>query len=234
MIQRTEILRLEGVTKTFPNGNEKLVLFEPIDFSVNIGDSISIMGESASGKSTLLHIAAGLEKPTTGKVFWKHETEEKDVFLLRDSEISKLRNLYIGFIFQNNFLLEDFSPLENIMVPALISGESIKNSKQKATALLEEFKLDYLASRPVGALSGGEKQRVAICRALVNGPRLIFADEPTGALDHDNAQAVEDLLVSFAAQGRCALVLVTHNPEFASKCSIRYRIAGRRLVKDGI
>ena len=129
MTLRTEVLRLNSVTKDFPNGEGILSLFEPIDLIVNLGDSVSIMGESASGKSTLLHIAAGLEAPTTGSVLWVDNDEEIDVSKMKDSRISMIRNRNIGFVFQNNFLLEDFLPVENLMIPALIAGRSKKEAR---------------------------------------------------------------------------------------------------------
>lgn len=230
MTLRTEVLRLNSVTKDFPNGEGILSLFEPIDLIVNLGDSVSIMGESASGKSTLLHIAAGLEAPTTGSVLWFDNDEEIDVSKMKDSRISMIRNRNIGFIFQNNFLLEDFLPVENLMIPALIAGRSKKEARDFALDILQKFHLEYLAKRRIGNLSGGEKQRVAICRSLINQPKLIFADEPTGSLDQVNAEAVEDILLSLSESS--ALILVTHNSSFGARCSVRYRLADRKLQRE--
>lgn len=221
---------MEGVSKVFPNGNDSLLLFEGVDFSVRPGEVVSVSGESASGKSTFLHIAAGLEAPTSGRVLWDGE----EIAALGDRRISRLRNSKIGFIFQNNFLLEDFSPLENIMVPALIARRPKNEARKAAGELLERFGLSYLADRKIGGLSGGEKQRVAVCRALVNRPRLVFADEPTGALDAENAAKVEDLLLSLGGDPNlpCAVIIVTHNSAFAARCPRRHRLAGKALVEE--
>ncbi|MBO4387892.1 MAG: ABC transporter ATP-binding protein [Spirochaetales bacterium] len=232
MTQETRSLSIIDVTKSFPNGDRELLLFEPVSLDIERGTSCSITGESGSGKSTFLQIAAGLEKPTAGKVCWyDSEGNPVDVFSLSDSRISALRNRMVGFIFQHNFLLEDFSPLENIMIPCLIGGMNRTDAAKRATELLERFSLGYLAHRKVTTLSGGEKQRVAVCRAVSNNPALIFADEPTGALDQDNSALVQSMLTELVDQQGCSLLLVTHSPEFARCCTVQYRINDRKLSR---
>ncbi len=229
MIQGVEVLALEDISKTFPNGDETLTLFSHVNIRLESGKSISITGESASGKSTFLHIAAGLERPTSGQVHWRDGNGLVDISRLKDARMSRMRSREAGFIFQNNFLLEDFTPLENIMIPCLIIGETRARARDKALQLLERFDLTYLSCRPISKLSGGEKQRVAICRALANDPAMIFADEPTGALDEENAGKVENMLLGLCTA--CGLLLVTHNKAFASRCDEQYKIEGKELVR---
>lgn len=224
-------IELISVTKRFKaaeKGSEEITILKDLDFFVQEGKSTAIIGKSGSGKSTLLHIAGGLDSPSEGKVF----CNGTDFSKLDDKKRSELRNLHIGFIFQANLLLEDFTALENVMAPALISGKKEKDCKDRAVELLERLGLAQRMNHIPGKLSGGEKQRVAICRALMNGPEVIMADEPTGALDEENALEVENLLLDLVkAEGR-SLLLVTHNQDFAYKCDNVYTLKNHILTME--
>ncbi|MCR4676494.1 MAG: ABC transporter ATP-binding protein [Sphaerochaetaceae bacterium] len=222
-------IELVKVSKSFPaveKGEKDLLILDQIDLAVEDGVSTAIIGKSGSGKSTLLQIAGGLDKPVSGQVF----CSGTDFATLSDRDKSYQRNRHIGFIFQANLLLEDFSALENVMSPALIAGKTEKECRDRAVMLLERTGLKERMNHYPAQLSGGEKQRVAICRALMNDPDVILADEPTGALDEENASAVEDLLIELAGTEKKSLLLVTHNNDFASRCDKVYLLKNRKLT----
>lgn len=221
-------IELEGITKRFKaaeKGEEEITILQDLNLTVFSGQSTAIIGRSGSGKSTLLHIAGGLDSPSEGKVL----CNGIDFATLDDRKRSELRNLHIGFIFQANLLLEDFTALENVMAPALISGKKPAACRDRAMDLLQRLGLEERINHVPGKLSGGEKQRVAICRALMNEPEVILADEPTGALDEENATEVENLLLDLVKEEGRSLLLVTHNQEFAFKCDNVYLLRNRNL-----
>lgn len=221
-------IELQSITKRFKaaeKGEEEITILQDLSLNVIQGQSTAIIGRSGSGKSTLLHIAGGLDSPSAGKVF----CSGIDFATLDDKKRSELRNLHIGFIFQANLLLEDFTALENVMAPALISGKKAKDCRERAVSLLRRLGLEDRMNHVPGKLSGGEKQRVAICRALMNEPEVILADEPTGALDEENATDVENLLLDLVKEEGRSLLLVTHNQEFAFKCDNVYLLKNRTL-----
>ncbi len=210
-------IELNGIVKRFKaaeKGEDEITILNGIDLCLKQGESTAIIGKSGSGKSTLLHIAGGLDSPSLGTVL----CNGIDFASLDDKKRSELRNLHIGFIFQSNLLLEDFNALENVMAPAMIAGRTIKECKPRALELLEKLSLSDRLSHLPSQLSGGEKQRVAICRALMNMPEVIMADEPTGALDEENALGVENILMKLVKEEGRSLLLVTHNQDFALKC----------------
>ncbi|MBP5161758.1 MAG: ABC transporter ATP-binding protein [Spirochaetales bacterium] len=224
-------IELVSITKRFKaaeKGNDEITILQDLDLSIVQGQSTAIIGKSGSGKSTLLHIAGGLDSPTEGKVI----CSGTDFATLDDKRRSILRNRHIGFIFQANLLLEDFSALENVMAPALISGVKAKDCRDRAVELLERLGLADRMDHVPGKLSGGEKQRVAICRALMNKPEVILADEPTGALDEENASEVENLLLDLVREEGRSLLLVTHNQDFAFKCDNVYLLKNRNLTLE--
>ncbi len=221
-------IELQSITKRFKaaeKGEEEITILQDLSLNVIQGQSTAIIGRSGSGKSTLLHIAGGLDSPSEGNVF----CSGIDFATLDDRKRSELRNLHIGFIFQANLLLEDFTALENVMAPALISGKKAKDCRERAVSLLRRLGLEDRMNHVPGKLSGGEKQRVAICRALMNEPEVILADEPTGALDEENATDVENLLLDLVKEEGRSLLLVTHNQEFAFKCDNVYLLKNRTL-----
>ena len=220
-----EIFRLENVGKSFQMAAEKLEILKDINLSVKKGESVSIVGKSGSGKSTLLSVAALIDRPTCGSVIYSG----RDCSCLKDSELSHLRASVMGFVFQNSLLLEDFSALENVMFPLLNLKKSRKMAKETAEVMLESLGLGERMNHRPSQMSGGERQRTAIARALVTSPDVIFADEPTGALDEDSAAFIENLLLSAARERGAALVLVTHNPSFASRCTTSYTLSHKGL-----
>ena len=201
-------IELDCITKRFKaaeKGEGEITILQNLSLNVIAGQSTAIIGKSGSGKSTLLHIAGGLDSPSEGKVL----CNGIDFATLDDKKRSELRNLHVGFIFQSNLLLEDFTALENVMAPALISGKKPSACQDRAVALLKRLGLEDRMNHVPGQLSGGEKQRVAICRALMNEPEVILADEPTGALDEENATDVENLLLDLVREEGRSLLLVT-------------------------
>ena len=221
-------IELLSITKRFKaaeKGEEEITILKDIDLNVVSGQSTAIIGKSGSGKSTLLHIAGGLDSPSSGKVL----CNGTDFATLDDRKRSMLRNKHIGFIFQANLLLEDFTALENVMAPAMISGQKEKDCRDRAVQLLERLGLAERMNHIPGKLSGGEKQRVAICRALMNKPDVILADEPTGALDEENASDVENILLDLVREEGRSLLLVTHNQDFAFKCDNVYMLKNHSL-----
>ena len=188
----------------------KRQILKDLNFKVNKGEYISIIGKSGAGKSTLLNVISTLEKEYSGNVFY----ENKDIRDYNDVEISKLRNKKIGFIFQNFNLLEDFTVIENIMLPGRLTKIDEMELKKKALELINKFELDLTINQYPNELSGGEKQRVAIARALINKPKIIFADEPTGNLDSRMSIEISNILSKLNQEGQ-TIVMVTHNEELA-------------------
>ncbi len=188
----------------------KRQILKDLNFKVNKGEYISIIGKSGAGKSTLLNVISTLEKEYSGNVFY----ENKDIRDYNDVEISKLRNKKIGFIFQNFNLLEDFTVIENITLPGRLTKIDEMELKKKALELINKFELDLTINQYPNELSGGEKQRVAIARALINKPKIIFADEPTGNLDSRMSIEISNILSKLNQEGQ-TIVMVTHNQELA-------------------
>lgn len=220
-----KFLRVERLTKHFPlNSGAELRILKGIDLEVTAGESLAILGASGAGKSTLLHILGTLDRPTSGRLLY----EGVDVFEWDDRRLAKFRRDVIGFVFQFHHLLPEFTALENIAIPAMIAGKSWAESSRVATSLLRDMNLQDRAGHRPSELSGGEQQRVAVARALVNDPKILFADEPSGNLDSENARQLHELLGSLNRQGGVTLVIVTHNENLAGS-------AGRVLkIVDGL
>ncbi|MBI9093273.1 MAG: ABC transporter ATP-binding protein [Sphaerochaeta sp.] len=228
MTKSNEILCLKGVCKSFPataRGGEPIEILDSIDLALSPATSIAITGKSGSGKSTLLQISAGLLSSERGEVLF----DGKKLNTLNDAQLSRIRSTSMGFIFQSSLLLDDFTALENVTVPAMIMGVGEKQARQKALHLLESVGLGDRLDHKSDQLSGGERQRVAIARALVNEPLILFADEPTGSLDERNAALIEDMLFQLVAEKQVALMLITHNTPFASRCDRVYRLHNRTM-----
>ncbi|NLK05951.1 MAG: ABC transporter ATP-binding protein [Spirochaetales bacterium] len=228
MMKSAEVLRLEQVFKSFRatlRGGPPIQILEGIDLSLERSTSIAITGNSGSGKSTLLQISAGLMQCDSGRVWF----EEQEISALGDDKLSQLRSHSMGFIFQNSLLLDDFTALENVQIPSMIAGKSEKQAKNLAMEMLTTVGMQDRLHHTSDQLSGGERQRVAIARALVNNPSVIFADEPTGSLDEQNASLVEDLLFSLVQQQQVALMLITHNYSFAQRCDVVYHLHDRKV-----
>lgn len=216
------VIELKDIKKIY---DDNLLILDNINLSIEKGQSIAILGKSGSGKSTLLHIAGLIDNQTSGSIF----INDKDVSQLTNDELASLRNKTLGFVFQNHMLLEDFNCLENVIVPSLIYDNKKKESVKSAKALLEKVGLSDRLKHYPSQLSGGEKQRVSIARALINKPLLILADEPTGSLDEENAKLCENLLLDLVKKENTSLLLVTHNTDFANRCDQVYVLQNHNL-----
>ena len=217
------ILRVEGLTKTFPIGphsNGKLYVLRGINLSVAEGSIVAIVGASGAGKSTLLHIVGTLDRPTSGRVYY----DDVDIFELGDEELARFRNKQIGFVFQFHHLLPEFTALENVAMPALITGKKFAEVKDQALEQLRAVGLEDRASQKPPTLSGGEQQRAAVARALMNSPKVILADEPSGNLDTTNAQMLHELIWTLSRERGCTFVVVTHNEALAKQADKVARI----------
>ena len=219
------MLKVENVSKEYPSPRGALAILLDISLSLSRGDAVSIMGPSGSGKSTLLYIMGALEPPSSGTI----TLDGQNPFELKEKELAAFRNREIGFIFQDHCLLPQCSVLENVLTPALVSTSSGNDAAQRARALLAQVGLsDRLDHRPA-KLSGGEKQRVSLARALITKPQLLLCDEPTGNLDHKAADVVASLLLELHRQQETILVVVTHSAELAARFPLRYELTDQQL-----
>ncbi len=219
------MLELNDIHKSFTHNQHLIEVLKGIDLSVKPGDSISIMGASGVGKSTLLNVMATLEPPTKGKVRF----DNQDVGELDGSALCELRNREIGLVFQFHHLLPEFDALENTLIPALIARSKRKEATRKAEEMLIKVGLAQRMKHRIGELSGGEQQRVAIARALIMAPRLLLADEPTGNLDRSTGEEIMDLLLRLNEEEGLALVVATHNQQLAERMSQRLEIIDGRI-----
>ncbi len=227
MAASAAVLRVERLTKTFQSGGRPLTVVEGISFAVEDGSTCAVVGPSGSGKTTLLGLCAGLDRPTSGQV----ELCGTDLGPLSEDDRAAVRNENVGFVFQTFRLLATLTALENVMVPAELRGAG-PDAEPRAADLLGAVGLgDRLGHYPV-QLSGGEQQRVALARAFINRPRILFADEPTGNLDTETAEAVEDLIFDLNRTAGTALVLVTHDLRLARRTGRLLRLSGGRLASD--
>lgn len=214
------MIRAENIHKAYGN----LQVLKGISLDIPKGEIVSIVGASGAGKSTLLHILGALDKADTGRVIFN----DIDISLLNEKKLSAFRNKMIGFVFQFHHLLPEFTALENVCIPAYIAGESKKAAIEKASRLLDFLKLSERLDHKPSALSGGEQQRVAVARALVNNPAVVLADEPSGNLDSASSLELHELFFRLRNEFKQTFVIVTHNKELAD-------MANRQLVmKDGI
>ncbi len=217
------ILKVEGLTKTFPIGPKndgKLYVLRGINLLVQEGQIVAIVGASGAGKSTLLHIVGTLDRPTSGRVLY----DDVDVFELSDEDLARFRNKQVGFVFQFHHLLPEFTALENVAMPALILGKKLAEVRDRAIEHLRAVGLEDRALQKPPTLSGGEQQRLAVARALMNSPKVILADEPSGNLDTANAQMLHDLIWSLSRERGYTFVVVTHNEALAKRADKMARI----------
>lgn len=208
-------VRLQDVSKSYRDASNNLVVIEKLSYEFPAGASVAIVGRSGVGKSTLLHILGGLDRPSEGAVY----VGDTDITQLRDKELTEFRGRNIGFIFQFHHLLPEFTALENVAMPLIIRGQNKGEALREAKVLLERVGLAERSSHIPGQLSGGEQQRVAIARSLVTRPRILLADEPTGNLDFETATKVRDVLLEVQRESGTTLVLVTHSRELAGHMS---------------
>jgi lipoprotein-releasing system ATP-binding protein len=221
-----DFIQAVGLSKAFSHNNVRIEILREVNFSLQKGETVAIVGASGIGKSTLLHIMGALDRPDQGALWY----QGKNIFLFDDDELAVFRNESIGFIFQFHHLLPEFSAIENAMMPALIRGCKRQMAEESAEAILVRVGLKDRLQHKIGKLSGGEQQRVALARALVLNPLLLLADEPTGNLDKRNSEQVHELLLKLNRDFGMTLVVVTHNMELAGYMSRRVTISEGQLV----
>jgi lipoprotein-releasing system ATP-binding protein len=222
------LLKAEGLSKSFFDAGREVRVLRGLEFEVRTREEVAIVGQSGTGKSTLLHVLGSLETPTAGKVYF----EGQDLFALGERALAEFRNLKLGFVFQFHYLLADFTALENVMMPALIARMAEQEAARRAGEVLELVGLaDKLGRRPA-ELSGGEQQRVAVARAVVLHPRLVLADEPTGNLDPHTADEVHQLFHLLNRQLGITLVIATHNEALMRSMGRALRMLEGRLVEE--
>ncbi len=221
------VLSLKNIKKNFTQGNMNLQVLKDIDLEIKAGEIVALVGSSGAGKSTLLHIIGLLERPDEGEVILNDiSCESAD-----DNTRTMYRREFLGFVYQNHNLLPEFSALENVMIPQMIAGYSTDKIETRARWLIEKMGLlDRLEHRP-SELSGGEQQRIAIARALINAPRLLLADEPTGNLDHQTSKVVFSELLKLVKETGLSAIIATHNPELASKMDRKLTLREGKLVE---
>ena len=209
------ILRAKNLHKEFTKGKDRIGVVKGVNLDIVQGDCLAIMGASGAGKSTLLHMLGTLDRPTQGEITFGNKNT--NVWRLSDQELSDFRNKNLGFVFQFHYLLPEFTALENVMMPALISGMSQEEAAKQADALLEFIGVKHRSSHRPGELSGGEQQRVAIARSVILKPKLLLGDEMTGNLDSENSRRVIDLLLDLNQEFGIAILIVTHDSSVASR-----------------
>jgi len=221
-------LELKNVSKSYRDAGRTLTVLENLSFIFPAASSVAIVGKSGVGKSTLLHILGGLDRPSSGSVL----LEGNDLGLMGDDELSDFRGKHIGFVFQFHHLLPEFNAVENVAMPLIIGGMDAEYAERDATTVLERVGLSGRLTHRPGQLSGGEQQRVALARALVSGPSVILADEPTGNLDFTTAKEMQELLLEINRELKNLLIVVTHNPELAqSMDTVLEMMPGGNLVR---
>ena len=214
------------LVKEFQTPSQPLRILDGVSAQLSRGESLAVIGPSGSGKSTFLHIAGTLDSPTSGSV----ELQGNDLSQLAEKELAGFRNQNIGFVFQEHHLLPQLSALENVLIPIVANGETDSQSIEQAKSLLEKVGLsDRMTHRP-GSLSGGERQRVAVARAMIRSPVLLLADEPTGSLDHANAQKIGELLLELQSEHNTILICVTHSEKLAGQFQKQVKLENGKFV----
>lgn len=225
----SQLLICKNVSKTYQENESKVQVLDNINFTVGRAEQIAILGSSGSGKSTLLHILGALDSPTSGNVFFK----QQDIFAFNEKQQADFRNKCLGFVYQFHHLLPEFSALENVAMPLLISKTKSDLAKHRAEEILKRVGLSHRLSHKPAKMSGGERQRAAIARALVTQPDLVLADEPTGNLDHKTGQSIYQLLNELREQISTSFIVVTHDIELASKLDRTLNITDGKLIEQG-
>ena len=225
---KNNIIEINDLEKTYVSKGESLTVLKDLSFSIEEGTRTAIVGSSGNGKSTLLNIISGIDTATSGFV----KVGKYELSKMTEKDLCKYRSEFIGLVFQFHYLLKDFTALENIFLPAYMAGKNKKIAMEKAESLLREIGLYERKNHLPSELSGGERQRVAVARSLINDPKIILADEPTGNLDPENAALISDLLYGVSEKYSKTLVIVTHDKEVAKKAQIIYRLQDKQIVQE--
>jgi predicted ABC-type transport system involved in lysophospholipase L1 biosynthesis ATPase subunit len=219
-----------GLRMSYPSGATRITVLEGVDCPVRAGTSMSIRGESGCGKTTLLNLLAGLERPDSGEILWDGETVAK----IGRADLARRRAVFIGMVFQSFYLIPEMNAQENVLMAARVAGKIGAAERNRAADLLARVGLKDRAHHLPAHLSGGERQRVAVARALMNKPRVVLADEPTGNLDEFTSEGVINVLLEVCAEQGASLVLVTHNAAHAARTAIQAKLARHHLAINGV
>ena len=225
---KNNIIEIKDLEKTYVSKGESLTVLKDLSFSIEEGTRTAIVGSSGNGKSTLLNIISGIDTATSGFV----KVGKYELSKMTEKDLCKYRSEFIGLVFQFHYLLKDFTALENIFLPAYMAGKNKKIAMEKAESLLQDIGLYGRKNHLPSELSGGERQRVAVARSLINDPKIILADEPTGNLDPENASMISDLLYGVSEKYSKTLVIVTHDIEVAKKAQIIYRLQDKQILQE--
>ncbi|MDA7704010.1 ABC transporter ATP-binding protein [Candidatus Pelagibacter sp.] len=218
------LLKLKNVNLKYQTDNDTIKVLKNVNLETKKNESISIIGESGSGKTSLIMLAGGLEKATSGKIFF----EDQNISKMSEDEVSKIRRKNIGIVFQSFYLIPNYTAVENVALTLELNN--LKNPNEQAKELLDRFGLKNRFNNLPSQLSGGEQQRVAIARAIAMKPKLILADEPTGNLDSENSQMIADILFKYIKEEKSSLIMVTHDPKLANKAKRKIKIKDGKIV----
>ncbi len=224
----SSLIQLHDITKTYVTGTTTLLALDHVNLNIEERELVAIIGESGSGKSTMLHALGLLDKPTSGSYL----LNGREVAKLKDDELSSLRNLKMGFAFQAFFLLPRFNAIQNVMLPLLYRGVGLTESKERALQMLEKLNITKFQYQKPNQMSGGQQQRVAIARALVGNPDIIFADEPTGALDSKTSKEIIDLFLKLHEEEHKTVIMVTHDLKIAMRCHRVITMRDGKIIND--
>ncbi len=224
------LLAVKDLVKTYGKGSAAFTALKGVDITINEGEVIAVIGKSGSGKSTLMHLLALLDTPTSGSIAISNRVTTR----LKRRDTDSIRNRDFGFVFQQFFLNGNDTVLNNVILPLKIAGVSSRERKRRGLAVLKDVELEDKAGSRANDLSGGQKQRVCIARALINNPKVIFADEPTGNLDSATGRKIEDLLFSLNNKDGITIIFVTHDADLAKRCQRRIYLKDGRIMQEGV